>query len=389
MALSEEDIDQIDSEAPNKAELEDMLHEHTDEYPGLEEVDEASQKRSEMIETAKDAIQNLSDAAKRDALETYLEENPDAVIVPAFGSYMRITDPEGKADSFVVSVMDDSPSMSVTSEMGTQVGGYDDDRDPTQSAEINQLDITPPRLEEAPDWVLPKIYDMVTGQQTLVLYTDLETAKSELRQETKRTDALIEDGTASANFEVNERQGNLVAEAGIDAKRPEQEAGWNVLNERAGDNRDPIPRNPSPDPQDITEEEAQLVRDRIKTCLESPHLFVDRETGRDLRPADFDKRVFFNQLLECEMTGYTAPRRNADNQVSGVTRPRIVSIIKRIAKDYGFQAAGTYVHNKPEMELDTGMPSMQPMTPPDKRKNERGGFNEEVRYNRPSRDATV
>lgn len=369
MPLTTEDVGRIDGKSDTKSDLEEKLKEHSRDYPLLDKVDSEEQKREKMLEIARAAIeQGLSDQGKTDAINQLLDEQPNAVVVPLTQSFLMLTHPKGKEDPVRITVYED---------MGwsTRETSSPEPRDPEEPVTVDQITPKVKPLDEIPEWGYPKIYDL-TIMDDIGIFKNKDVAHRELETSPNRNEPILDDPSTTPEFEYR-RDGSayddkedqpIVAEATARFQNPAQKAAWNVLN-NVVDQDAPLPRSPgdiSSDPNDLTEAEISRVDRRIRTCLESPERF-----SRDARRGEFDERAFFDQLLECEMKGYNAPRGNG-NEIGGVTRPEIIGKIREIASSRGFDVVGTFVREQPQDELEEQqhLPETVPMTPESNRKTE-------------------
>lgn len=369
MPLTLDDIGRIDANADTKGDLEDSLSEHAREYPDFEEIDSDTLTREEMLEAAKAAIQKgISDQGKTDAVKKLLDKQPESVIVPVTQAFMMLTHPKQKEEPIRITVYSD---------MGwsTRDSARPDPRDPEEDPEINQLQIQSTALQELPDWALPKIYDLAIAGD-IRIFPNHDAAQKAVETQVRRTEPILDDPSVTPGYEYR-RDGNayadeadqpLVAEPTARFRKPAQRVAWNVLNSVV-DQDPPLPQNPSEvstDPNNLTEAEKSRVERRIKTALESPERYA-----RKARRESFDKRAFFDQLLELEMSGYNAPR-SGDQDIGRVTRPEVIAKIREIADAHGFEVVGDFVREKPDTNLaqEGRVPETTPMTPESQRRNE-------------------
>lgn len=373
MALTIDEVSDIDNSADTKADLEEALHEHASDHPGLDDVDADRQTRAEMIETAEAAVEEgLTAEGKTNAIGRILNETPNAVVFPTRQAYLQIPHPTEPGRSFTMNVFGDN--MGIKERESVVDPESEEEYDPTAEPDVNQIDVKFTALSDVPEWARPKVYDLIMDGDLELEDSPHEAQETANRQTKNNHQPMLDEPSTPVRMESyrDEQQAGvgdadaIFSEPSANFTRPEQKAAWTVLAKPV-DGQPPLPERAeerSTDPNDLTDAELQRVERRIRQALDSPQLYAE-----DVNPSAFDARVFFDQLLDCEMRGMNAPR-SSDEKVSGYTRPQIIKIIRMIAEEHGFDVVGTYVQRKPDEGLDQQMPETVPMTPESERKHE-------------------
>ncbi|RME29043.1 MAG: hypothetical protein D6800_03250 [Candidatus Zixiibacteriota bacterium] len=270
-----------------------------------------------------------AEAAFARVLETY----PEARIYPLRQAMLILENPKVPGEKLVInafgemgSVLRDSPDrvpLRSSKEMRARRMGL--------SARNSVL------VKTIPQWAYPIVFKLIQEGELGLFETekDLKDYFSELDQP-QVTGGMLEWGVATPAVVENEVDGppgmlsRLEVKPGIEASTPEQKAAWRVIN---GTPDDPaIPEQVVADPRAAAEDEINMVKNRIEECLVAPRRYGASEP--------FDKKSFFNQLLELELRGFTPPR--GTGRIGG-TRPGVLRVIRALAKEHGYEVVGDYV----------------------------------------------
>jgi hypothetical protein len=363
MALTKEELRSLDNEASTKGDLKEALSKHESDHPGLDEVT-TDQTREQMVTTAEEAIDaGLTAEGKRRALQRLLDQQPNAVLMPVRQAWMRLNHPQNEDEFFVLNVFTEMGSKDKPSPTDPE-----NDVDLTEKPDVDQVDVDVTPLGEVPDWVLPQLYDLIMSGDVEVFDSPAD-AQRKANQQVKGTQQpMLDEPSRPVNLEskvdedmagIGDDDAPVVTEPQANFRRPEQWCAWNVLA-RPVNGEQPLPERPeeiSADPNDLTDAELTRVERRIRNCLEAPQRYYE-----DANRQAFEERVFFDQLLECEMDGANAPR-NSNQKIGGISRPQVVKIIREIANERGFDVVGAFVSEQPDNELERDLPETVPMTP--------------------------
>jgi hypothetical protein len=380
--LYDSDIDRFARE--NKDDFEARLHEYAELYPELGEVttdltkDEMAGRAKEIISEDPDP-EGVSDEVKKEAIADLAERQPDAALVPRGQAVLRIEHPDLPHEQFELNVFgfmneeDTTGALDYDNDPGP-IGIVDEGDDPSDrladETRPDQMDVNTTPITDVPSWAAPEVFDRIISGR-IGVYESPKAAQRSLDQVTQQEKTILGDESGNLRMkqdveEVGEHNGEVehefYARPTGNFNDPSQEAAWNVLNETI-EGEPPIPTEPEhrvTDTSQITEEEKARVRRRIKTCLENPRRFAD------VSQEGFDKRQFFNQLLQCEFGGWTPPR-TPDQKMAESMREDVFRIIREFARDHGFEVVGDYVRPRPDQtnkidfsegafeEMDDGM----------------------------------
>lgn len=358
--LHERDIEKFSNK--NKDDFEAALHEHADVYPGLEEIT-TDLKKDVMKERAKEVIQDgpdvdaMSDEDKAEALQEFAEREKEAVVVPIRGGVMRFQHPDLPGEFFEINVFEEEMGESAltfdwedpkTDYEGRRYVGTLGDPSPDQMPDegrVGQPDISCTPVEEIPSWAAAQVFEAIE-EGAAGLYENERAAQQDRENLTQQDEPIIGDPTGEMRVKTEvemEEQMNgpdqPVTRRRVtdDFRNPSHQAAWNVLNETIN-GEEPLPQGYNAPVERIGEDEIQRVRGRIQRCLEAPGQIVD-----ELRRDDLDERAFFNQLLRCEMQGWTPTRTAGDKKFSFKTRDDILRVIREEAEARGFEVLGDTV----------------------------------------------
>lgn len=323
-------------------------------------------------ESAEDGVEEGMDAAeKAEAFDRLISENPELVLLPRYQALLRVSG-DREDDLFEISAIpkEDSAMSYITSleearrpfkEAKTEQELADGD---AEYAAAPKVQFTP--AAEVPEWAKAKVYDLIV-EKRLRAFMNEDEGLLVLEQKRNKTFAPLFDSQsgdmgmrivadAPSGFGRQQSQDGAYARATVKPTasftKVEQEVAWNVINKTIS-GEGPLPGRPSDvsvDPKDITRAELDHVRSRILEALDSPEKYAEREIPVRAGAMSFDTRVFYNQLLACEYSGYT-PSRGNGNKVGG-TRKAVLKLIRELAEDAGFEVVGDYVIRKTADKLD-------------------------------------
>lgn len=347
----------------NKTQIKEALVQVQSQYPALASIDPDEMTKAQMLEASHKIIAaaaptEFSDQDKKEAVADMLRMKPEAVILPTTQTMYRLYHPK-LAESVTVSAysMEEAATTEVTpADLRRRWHAPEDDAEITKRRRA--IALTPTRLDTLPSWAHVPVYNAL-NKGDLVIYTGVEEAQeaADIRPDVTgdlHLGTLLDDDKAVLEMRVAYIEGvglsdenrPITMDAKAEFSRPEQHAAWNVLNGKVG-GKGPLPADldvVAHDPGHITDDEIRYVRDRIERCLTNPEPFLDR------RPALFDKKVFFNQLLETEFKGYTPPRPGSTNKTGGF-RPQILQTIREIVRLNGYEVFGDYVAPAVQKEI--------------------------------------
>lgn len=359
-------VDFTKLETLTKTALQDELHALSAVYPALTSISANELTKKEMLERAQEIVAaadaapavELDDDAKRAAVQKVIETRPNAVVIPTNQGVFQLEHPVQARERFTISVypLDDASTVTVSPQELSR--RWHEPGKPTLRPRTNQTLPAGVALKDIPAWAHILVFDYLQSQE-LEVFEDTETLQKEYQNRlaggtTKRGSLLDHEVAeprlriARANVGLREESSPIVTETVTNFQRPEQEAAWNVLNAIIKNETPlPLPEDElSTDPRSITSAEVMHVRDRIKRCIDDPTPWCSRKIDAKA----FDLRVFFNQLLETEYSGYS-PRRPGSLNRTGGTRPAILNVIRIAAEAQGFDTIGDYVSRKADTDI--------------------------------------
>ena len=313
-----------------KAQILEKAAELADRFPELRELDERMRKE-ELIERFN---QIVSEPDPADLYRELLEKLPDGVLALVGEFMVRITHPEIPGETWTLYATEGDPRAESLS-LDQVVMRW---RQP-EDERVRPLEAAAPRLvplKEVPEWARPKVVELMKRELVRV-FPSRDVALEELApSRVPQPGAILEDPVGTVRLGLSRRHGpmgGVLVETIGEFTSVEQKAAFNVLCGEV-DGEGPLPRDY--DASEVTEEEVEHVRRRVLRCLERPSRFADRASD-----GNFDKRVFFNQLLRLEFEGKTPPR--TPGQRFGGTRAPVLRMLRQLIREHGYEVMGDYV----------------------------------------------